>query len=268
MKRPVPKIPTPRWDKYVRDLSGVLAKHVVQLFVKHQGAPKLVGSGTLVSANDEFFLITAAHVVDPIRTGAELFFYVATGLTQVLSGNGVLTRMPVSGDRKDDLLDIAIFKLTGPRMPPYREVDKFPISISAFKPHALPRDDKEYLLVGVPSSQAIPRLTDKVLRLQLYSYRNGSVPQSRYPELGIQPQTHIAIGFHQRKVMTGDGRFTNAPNPSGLSGSPLWLLYSESEMLDPLAPKIVGIVTEHKKLKHIILATDISVAMGAMQNVA
>jgi len=268
MKRPPLEIPTPSWTKYVRDLSDKLSRYVIPLFLKHRGIPILVGSGTLVSVSNKCFLITAAHVVDPIRSGAELFFYVATGWTQNLSGNGVLTSMPPSGNRNDDLLDIAVFQLSGPRLPPYPEVDKLSIPATAFKPHALPRDDKEYLLVGVPSSQATPRRTDGVLRLQTYSYRNGSLPHSRYLDLGLDPRTHIAIGFHQRKVLTDDGRFTNAPNPSGLSGSPLWLLYSESEMLDPQTPQIVGIVTEHKKLKRFILATDIAVAIEAMRNVA
>jgi hypothetical protein len=258
----------PRWSKYVRDLSDTLLRHVIPLFAKHRGVPILAGSGTLVSVGDKCFLITAAHVVDPIRAGGELFFYVAKGWTQTLSGNGVLTSMPSSGNRNDDLLDIAVFELSGPKLPPYPELDKHPISAAAFRPHALPRDDKEYLLVGVPSSQAIAHPIDKVLRLQTYSYRNGSLPESRYPELGLDCRTHIALGFHERKVLTDDGRFTNAPSPTGLSGSPLWFLYSESEMLDPLTPQIVGIVTEHKKLKRFILATDIAYAIEAMRNVA
>ncbi|MHB1015725.1 MAG: trypsin-like serine peptidase [Desulfurivibrionaceae bacterium] len=256
--------------KYLMNLSKVLARHIIPIFQRdNQDKPCLMGSGTLVVNEGHVFILTAAHVMDPLREGKELFYYVDDKWTQTISGDCVFTLPPTDTTRKDDRIDIGVIRLEGPKLPPYPTISQYPIAISALRPHALPRDDKEYLLVGFPASKAKAkqRGPDKVIGLKPFSYRNGSPPHKKYHELGFNPKIHILIGFDQKHVICEEnGRRQCAPSPKGMSGSPLWLIYCANEHIDPLCPPIVGIVVEHHRKDRIMLATDIAVAIDAMKN--
>ena len=239
------------------------------LFSGGKYGPTLVGTGTLVSADDAAYIITAAHVLDPIRKGQDIFYYVKMGFTQKLSGRAVLTKPDNGKSRSDDRLDISVIRIDGPESPPFPEVEKYPIQLAALKSHALPRTAKEYLLVGVPASKASLKHRSRILNLLPYSYRNGSVPESEYAEIGLSPRMHIALGFNQRRVIDSNGRFINAPNLRGMSGSPVWLVYEDGIDVNQLiAPPIVGIFIEHRKNHKVLVATDIGVALDAMKNIA
>jgi hypothetical protein len=49
--------------------------------------------------------------------------------------------------------------------------------------------------------------------------------------------------------------------PAGMSGSPVWLLYDEKGPNDPTRTLVVGIFIEYKKPHHVMIATDIGIAL-------
>ena len=255
-----------QWNKFIRHLSVDLCRHIIPLFRRYGDRPRLFGSGTLATDGHSFFIITAAHVIDGAFEGKEVFYYVEPGLTQTIGCDCVTTLDKIGGSRDDDHYDIGVFRIEGPRFPPYPEVNAYPIRMSALRPYALPRDNKEYLLVGFPASRAKQRGIDKVIGLRPFSFRNGSLPLEKYHALGFNPEVHILLGFDQKRVIDEKGSIYSAPAPHGMSGSPLWLIYSENEKLDPLFPSIVGIVTEHYKSNGFILATDIAVALNIISD--
>jgi hypothetical protein len=247
-------------SEHITRLVSHLARHVVPLFVDENGRPKRCGSGFLVSKDCHSYLISAAHVFDPIKNGEEIYFYIEPKLKRKLSGRARLTRMASGQDRCHDRFDIGVLQLDGAGLPPYPKVEKFALPVSALMPSALPRERKQYLLVGFPGTKT--RLFEGEVRTTLYSYRNGSHPVEQYAAIGIAPQSHIALIFRQKQSIGPDKNIRAFPDPAEMSGSPIWLLYDEAGPNDPAQTPVVGVAIEHHPNKDAIVATDIGLALA------
>ncbi len=249
-------------SQVITSLANILARHILPLFTETSGGkPKLIGSSFLISVGTSSYLVSAAHVFDELTAGHELFFYIDPHIKRKLSGNLRLTKMPEGKNRKSDRLDVGVLKLEGPGLPPYPKVEKFPLPIGALMPNALPREDKQYLLVGFPETKSRANPIKREVVSELYSFRNISVPSPKYADLGVTPQSHVVLSFDRKHTVGPDGQIRAFPEPSGISGSPVWLLYDENGPNDPAQTPIVGIAIEHHKTHHAIVATDIDVAL-------
>ncbi|MGE0469022.1 MAG: trypsin-like peptidase domain-containing protein [Nitrospira sp.] len=246
----------------ITDLANVLARSILPLFAQvSSGKPKLVGSGFLVSSDTNSYLVSAAHVFDELKTGHELFFYIEPHIRQKLSGSLRLTKTPEGNNRKLDRLDVGVLRLEGPGLPPYPKVDKYPLVFDALMPNALPRDGKQYLLIGFPESKSRANPIAREVASEIYSFRNASAAPQKYADLGVSTQSHVVLSFNRKRTVGHDSQIRTFPEPSGMSGSPVWLLYDENGPNDPVQTPVVGVAIEHHKNHHAIVATDIDVVL-------
>jgi len=253
----------------IKQLSDVLLRHIIPIFAEAPcRKPKLIGSSFLVSSGKDSYLVSAAHVFDELQNDHELFFYVEPKTKRKLSGNLRLTKIPEGKNRKEDRIDVGVLKLEGPGLPPYPKVEKYALPINALMAEALPRERKEYLLVGFPESRSRVNPIARDLASKPYSFRGISIPLQKYAELGINPQSHIVLSFDRKHTVGHDGQICTFPEPSGISGSPVWLLYDEHGPNDPNQTPIVGIAIEHSKTSHTIVATDITIALRLINETA
>ena len=164
-------------------LTNILARHVVPVFAETSGGkPKLIGSSFLISSGKDSYLVSAAHVFDELLLGRELFFYIEPTTKRSLSGNLRLTKIPVGKSRDDDRLDVGVLKLEGCGLPPYPKVEKYPLTIRALMPNTLPREKKQYLIVGFPESKSRANPIAHSVVSNLYGFRNISVPSQKYAD--------------------------------------------------------------------------------------
>lgn len=245
----------------VTRLSNLLSHHLVPLFAAAPGGkPKLVGSSFLVSSGVSSYLVSAAHVFDELKAGHELFFYIEPKVIRKLSGQLRLTKTPSGKDRKYDRLDVGVLKLDDAVLPPYPKVQKYSLPISAFMTNAQPREGKQYLLVGFPASKSRVNPAARELKSELRCFRNISAPASKYSELGVSPENHIVLGFDVKNTVMPNRKIRAFSSPSGMSGSPIWLLYDKDGSNDSVQTSVVGIAIEHHKTERAIVATDIDIA--------
>lgn len=248
-----------REAQLIQQLSDHLLQHVVPLFAYGlNGKPQLVGSSFLVSHQDSFYLISAAHVFDELKAGHELFYYTSQKTIRKLSGSLRLTKCD---DRKFDRLDVGVLKLEGPALPPYPQVEKYPVPLSALKANALPREGKQYLLIGFPASKSRANPVAREMTAKPCSFRNDAAHQKIYTELQIKPNDHIVLNFDLSKTVMPNAEIRKFPDPKGMSGSPVWLLYDENGPNSVCQTPIVGIAIEHRKNQRVIIATDIKIAL-------
>lgn len=253
----------------VKQLSDVLLRHIIPIFAEAPcGKPKLIGSSFLISSGKDSYLVSAAHVFDELKNNHELFYYVEPKTKRKLSGNLRLTKIPEGKNRKDDRIDVGVLKLEEPGLPPYPKVEKDALTINAFMTEALPRERKEYLLVGFPESKSRVNPIARDVASVPYGFRGISIPSQEYAKLSISPQSHIVLRFDRKHVIGYDGQIFTFPEPSGISGSPVWLLYDEHGLNDPNQTPIVGIAIEHHKTSHTIVATDIAIALRLINEIA
>lgn len=246
----------------IASLANLMARNILPLFAEvSNGKPKLIGSGFLISSSTDYYLVSAAHVFDEMRDGNELFFFIEPNTKRKLSGSLRLTETPEGKVRKHDRLDIGVLKLEGTGLPPYPKVDKYPLEISALRANVLPRESKQYLIVGYPETKSRANPIERKVTSKIYGFRSVSVPLEKYAVLGVNDQSHIVLSFDVKHTVGSNKQICAFPEPAGMSGSPVWLLYDENGSNDQNQTPVVGIAIEHHKSCHAIVATDIGVAL-------
>jgi hypothetical protein len=245
------------------EATDVVTSFVVPLYVDDRGRPSQFGSGFFVKDGSRHFLVSAAHVLEVLRT-KRVYYYVAPSTTADLSGE--LRLNPWVGDRENDPIDIGVVLVDGPP-PPYREVSKFAMDVSYFQPQLLPRSGKVYAIAGFPSSQHRVNPIDKQVVAAVYAYRNRSAPEAEYAAHGGSPDTHVVLPLDLKGGVDSSGKHRNFPRPRGMSGSPIWVLVDEETPEDHRVFPVVAVATKYRKRTSAILATDISFALGMMRDV-
>jgi hypothetical protein len=250
----------------VAELATVLSRCIVPIFKSVEAKLSHHGSGFLVSYGNNSFLVSAAHVFDCIRDGDDLFFYIKPKILRKITGHIRLTRTPKGADRRADRFDVGVLKLEGQDLPPYPEVHKYPLKIDGLMAEALPRGDKEYLLLGFPGSKSKINAPAREVTSSVYAFRNVSAPLGKYANLGVAPDSHIVLSFDREKAVARDGRIQTFPDPAGMSGSPVWLLNDGSGRVDPTQTPVVGVAIEHCKTCRVIVATDVGLALTLIKD--
>jgi len=229
------KSPTLTLDEWatVDRLAQLLSKHVVPICRDDdQGRPEQMGSGLLVAGPDRSHLISAAHV---FNENGPLFFHTAPGTKRWL-------KEPVSF-HSDDRIDLGILELKlAP--PPYPAVEKYALSIDALQRAATPRRRKQYLIMGFPSSQSDVSRERREFSTTVRPNLCISADAKRYDKLRRSPDDHIVLDFNVRRVYGPKGRHA-FPDPHGMSGSPVWLMWDCEGSNSPLYTPVVGILIEH-----------------------
>jgi hypothetical protein len=200
-----------------------------------------------------------------LQGGREIYFYVGQGFRRKLSGR-LLTPKTPAGAATSRILDLGLVKLEGPCLPPYPAAAKHPLPLQALKPHALPRSDKEYLIVGFPGSQSKLNKKRTMLLSKPYTILGSSLLASKYHELGCEQATHILIRFRRDKVYGLNGSIRTFPTLNGMSGSPIWLLYDATGENDPDQTPAVGILTEYHKAHRAVVAIEIGLAVNLLND--
>lgn len=244
----------------VAEYVTLLSCYVVPLFTDGpRGRPKPQGTGFLVSSGSNSFLVSAAHVLDNHQ---KLFFYVKPKTKRWLLGESRLTKVPEGSTRNSDRLDVGVVKLEGPGLPPYPHVNKCALPISALLASALPRERKMYLVVGFPGTKRQPHLVHKNVPSEPFGFLGASAPAQKYAKIGVAPDRHIVISFGRKKGVGRDGKRRTAPDPTEMSGSPVWLLHAEIGTSEQSNAPVVGILIEYHESHHALVATDIAVAIS------
>src|SRR5262245_9960187 len=104
-------------------LAEYLCQHVVPIFREDGlGKQESHGTGVLLSGGANSFLVSAAHVFDPLTSGDNLFIYVGHKKIHNLAGSIRLTRSPSGKAGKADRSDIGVLPLLKAASPPYPEI--------------------------------------------------------------------------------------------------------------------------------------------------
>jgi hypothetical protein len=233
-----------------------LGRHVVPIYRDDKrGRPRLHGSGLLLATSNSSFLVTAAHVLDPLRVDKNLYLHLRKRKLH-LAGKYLLTNPPHGEIRDDDQLDLGILRLDGPAAPPYLEIEKVPLPIEALMPGAIPRQRKQYCVLGFPGSQGKVDLGRREVVARAYTNLCRSSPPEKYEELGLPTSRNIVLEFNRTRVLDRKGQRQTFPQPAGMSGSPVWLLWDAEGQNDVKQTPVVGILIEHRQDQQVLVAAD------------
>jgi hypothetical protein len=235
------------------DFVESVSRYIVPIFADVNGAPASMGTGFLLNTGQDHVLVTAAHVLDRI-TSLPHYFYVDRKVKRALNPPVLVSKLPPSGDRAHDLVDVGVVILRDEGLPPYPAVGRESMPPNLISPYAMPRAGKKFAFVGYPSTKGKVDRVALDLRSASYAYLSGSAPAETYRELDLDPRFHIVLPFSKRGVVDLDGKSFNFPKPNGISGAPLW----ELQQPEAGGRKVVGVMIEHRRQKGALIATDVA----------
>lgn len=240
----------------------LLINFSIPLYLNDNDRPTPFGTGFFVQQQDDVFLVTAAHVLDKAQSH-KLYYYTSPNDIRYLSGK--MIRRKHNGDRRDDHIDIGVVKMSGGFLPPYPDVNKYPMDISYLKPSHLPRAGKHYSFTGFPATKTKVSNIKKSIEVTAYSYRSDSIPESEYSKYNVDASTHIVLPLNTKKGYDKNGDITHFPRPQGMSGAPIVALYEEGDADSRVFP-VVAVAIEHRARENVVIATDVKYVLEAIQN--
>lgn len=230
------------------------------VFWDRRGEPELVGSCVLMRIGERHFALTAAHVTDTLVERGHIMLGGTQSLVE-LAPKAYGTEIPAGGTRDDDRIDLSFVELTDEQAtdlgeclwlsPTDIEVEKIP-----------PGAEQPYLAIGYPWRKA---------RLVRAEGRLGTVPngfadmlagEKLYAATGYDPEKHVLVNFHRKRVVSKAGRGVPMVKPHGMSGGGLWRFDSLVTGLPRQSDRLAGILTTwHGGMHKVMVATRAHVAL-------
>lgn len=230
------------------------------------------GSSFLIQVSTSTFLITAAHVIDE---NEKTTLYAAGAneelqpLEDLVVDESYRTVVPEGGAREDDTCDIAHVEV---------DPDKFssqfkPILIDRVDPNDQPTNNARYLLQGFPWRKNEPAYGTQRVKRSIISYSAGSIASSRYKNIGLDPEFHVALIYNPKEVYMpkrleqGHGPLAKPANPEGMSGGPIWRVPSDAIIRgNENGARLVGLCSELVAEEKTIYGARISLVLESIRN--
>jgi hypothetical protein len=250
----------------IEQATGALLRFSIPLYYDdYAGRPVLYGTGFFVQAESGCFLVSAAHVLDAAKIKG-LFYYCAPGTIRHLAGR--LCRSKGEDNRDNDLIDVAVLRLSDDSLPPYPEVEKYAMHVSYLRPRYRPRTGKSYIFIGFPESKSDVHQARREVTVEAYAFRNEPIDEAADERHGLSPNDHIALHLDVRKGFGLDGSKQHFPKPNGMSGAPIVCLFDHNVDDDSRVFPVVGVATRYIRSSRLVFGTDIQFVLDAIKNAA
>lgn len=206
---------------------------------------KNIGSGVLLKVDEDYFLVSAAHVLEE-KMIREMFIPNGTELIPI-EGDFKGIALKEGQKRENDKIDIAVVRLAATIIKEINSIFEF-LEINSIELNHNITNLKEYCLYGFPNiwTEKIPEYKEfktkpLQLRTQINREQTRTVPQ--YAE--------------NSKLIVEYGSNPSHPVAKGLSGSGLW--YCPLNSINNEAIKLVGILTDCFSYDNVITVTRVDV---------
>lgn len=219
-----------------------------------------LGCGVLLLLQGEFFLVTAAHLLNA-QMWLDLVIPGTNGVMISLQGE-LCTSHLNNGERSN--IDFAFIRFY-PKMHQYLTIYDPITETEVLMNHSTILRD-HYLLAGYPVRKIKKKTGRREFHAESFGFLTHSVPQKRLHKHGFNQNLHALVAF-QRKVQSFDnGSIYTAVNPQGISGSGLFFIpeFNQNQLDNP-SVFLVGIMIENHQDKGILAALRIDIVIEVIR---
>lgn len=195
----------------VNEMTEQYKKYNYPMFIINDDEePEQVGSFVIIKLNNNFYLLTAAHVANICNEKGYYYFIKNTHVQ--FTGELLKTEGSVS-----DVIDIAILKLSDES-----QVSGLNVVTEELLPEPSSATEGIHSVMGYPASKTKMKRPQKKIKSKLYVYYNILCQNDVYKHNDLNAQDHIAIIFDKKKCVSSEGIKTTFPDPQGMSGGGIW----------------------------------------------
>ena len=212
------------------------------LKIDERDNPKPHASGIFVKIENNFFLLTAGHVIDNCEE--KLYIGINQGKLLHKLGGEWIKNIPET-TRKEDKIDVAILKLDNETIEKIGDTYQF-VDLNSIEINHSARKLPVYLSLGFPATMSKFNTYKNELVSKPFLYITMSGDDNAFKKLGCNPNINFIVNYDKKNVIDyTSGIKKNGPDPYGISGSGLWYI-PETEVLknSNVNKKLVAIMTE------------------------
>jgi hypothetical protein len=243
--------------KKIQDLGNKIILSTLVLLVKDKkGNFKAHGTGVLYKNDFQYFIITAAHVLDKVH-----LFALAGNSIRILRGR-VKTLL-----KSNNNIDLCCYNIDLPTVQFLQESYTFISKPRLHLSHA-PETFLKYLVVGFPADiTKIDLAADKVV-LSPHYYNLKMSKENVYSYYSLDSNNQYALDFKGKMENYVKYKKQNIGEPYGLSGSSLWLIVQKDDTPYNFDVKLIGIMTEFRKGKyHCLIGYKIKMILSQLDDI-
>lgn len=218
--------------------------HPIYVLPKYRDTPQQLGSCVVLAIKNHTFLLSAAHVFEPIGPYAVL---VGCGdRLHALTGDRFSSKQGPSGTHGDDSVDAAAFHITG-EVP--NEIRSCALSLSDIDLYAPHHESEFHVCVGYRISKST-RSRGK-LSSQRDMYPGGEFPKSDYDLIGVDRSKNVALPFEDDIFI--NNKWQSAPVVRGMSGGAIFrisgLFANVAKLVDDHTARLTALIIERRPKK-------------------
>lgn len=231
---------------------------VVPVLLTKEGSGKASTSGTAViaRAGQQFFAVTAAHVV--WGTGAPPRL---SGPRNAVSLNQVIrVKDPANHDAQIDVAYAALSERHIELLEPAAAID-----LTLVVPDLVCEPEDVYFAVGYPTSKSKYRASTRDLTVQRYHLALNGVPDAEYARLGLSRDTHLVLRYARNEGRNADESSVVGPHPLGMSGGLVLRPRIDSSQPSGIGYDPVSILISYRPADDLLISTRLIYVMASMR---
>ncbi len=215
----------------------------------------ICGTGTLFQIGERYFLVTAAHVINPLRQSSDRDFAFGVPTSRTHGAGVEWSKGTFVGLDKIDTNnepDIGFFEFSDPAFVSKLQKGWRFLSLSHVHVLGPTRPNTHYLVFGYPESMS---------RKHGNNFRTGPLTyisvlyngKSLKDLVGSRPQDHLFLQ-HNGHGVSDTNAVIKVPAPHGISGCAIWVLFdaASNEIWSPSThAKVVAVETAYKDGEYI-----------------
>lgn len=245
-------------SKIIRDNFDRISQYSIQLFHNdvpnwESSPPEPIGTGVLIKHENNHFIVSAAHVLQPYGTKQKRNPYrdesdYDNPLGAFLSLENIgfyyggfyypikeATYTSITGE-VENLIDIAVIKLEKETVEEL--LGKQFVDYSLMELHHAITTQNRYIVYGYPAEWTDLK-SDKIVRKPLKMITRG-IDASMAKGLKLDTQYNLLIGYDPKNLVDEDDNVLDISSPNGISDCGLWYYGTDGRL------KLAGIMTENK----------------------
>lgn len=245
------------WEPFLRRPKAT----VCPIFRESAIGPEQIGSGVLMRIHGAHFLITAAHVTDE-RKNTPLLVPSVDGFIN-LFGLFIESKLPESGRRRDDRIDVACVRLDQ-KIVDNLHPDMLFLDTHECDPTDVTQMNDAYTIIGFPSRKS--GKDGRNVFTEQFSLSGDGVTDGRFERLHFDRTRHLLIQHRFKRAVNWSAMLRTPPShPEGMSGGGIFAWDKGVPKLSALAqPKLVAIVTEYHPEHNVFVGTRIQSHLRAI----
>ena len=252
-------------EEYISDLvksdSDIMIKSCIPIYREiKEGRPDPGGTGILFEYNENYFLVSAAHVILDIK---EPLFIPYENDFWSLTGECAGIELPNSNKREEDIFDFAFTKLESDVVEKLK-IEYYFLRIENIELNFIPKKGDICIVSGYPASKNTKGINPNsrhVKRLPYLLWDTINLEQEVFSEINASNKFNFLVKYNKSKVKH-NGMIQEGIDPYGMSGGGIWYI------TDPLKvtnnKKLIGIGIQYRSKQKVIVCTKFLLIFSAL----